>query len=619
MKGDLMHEKKIGSIALFAVASGTMISSGIFILPGLAYAQVGPFAGVVYLIAGIAAFLASLALVELSTAMPKAGGDYFYITRSMGPAIGTVMGLLSWVALMLKTAFAIFGIAELLFIFFGFPVIYSALSLTLLFLGLNLLGTSEAISFEVILVFILLTIMGLYVGFGITGMDLSLFNERALEGTFLDGFRSLFATAAFVFVSYGGLLNVTTMSEEVKNPGKAIPRAMNAAVILITLLYVAMVLITTGLLPPDIFSGSLTPIADGADTILGGPGRIMIVIASTLAFVTTGNAGLMSASRYPLAMARDGLIPERIGKVSKKGTPIPALMLTAVGVGVAVLMPLEALVKLASTVVLLTYIAINISVIMLRESGMKNYRPIYRIPGYPYVPVVALMLMFFFLTELGITSIEILILITGAGLLLYLLYGRKQAKYEFAALHVISRIINSQMYEVGLEDELREIIRTRDSIAMDITDKLLKDALLVEIDHPESLTGVFQMTASKLAPLTGLSTEKVAEALMEREKQFSTALNDFVSIPHIILPDQEKIRLTLVRIKEGVAFSSVHKSIKAMIIILGSEDKREEHLELLAGLSHLIQYEGFEQLWMETKDLESLKEQLILLDRKRVD
>ena len=383
-------KRNIGWIALFAIASGTMISSGIFILPGLAYGRTGSYVPLVYLLAGFVALLASLALIELATAMPRAGGDYFYITRSMGPGVGTIMGLLSWLALMLKTAFAVFGLAELVFVLTGFPLRPVALIITALFLLINLSGTSEAVGLEVLLVFFLLIIMTAFTLFGLGFLDSPNLWVGFPGGrlSLADSTRRITAGAAYVFVSFGGLLNVSTMAEEVKEPGKSIPRAILVSVLIVSLLYFLMVLITTALLPPEDFSGSLTPISDAATRMVGSWGGYLVIAASALAFATTGNAGMMSASRYPLAMARDGLMPESLGHTTKKQVPTRALLLTAVTISVAVLIPLDALVQLASTVVLISYMAINAAVIILRESGMRNYKPLYSLPGYPFIPLV---------------------------------------------------------------------------------------------------------------------------------------------------------------------------------------------------------------------------------------
>ena len=616
------HEKKIGSVALFALASGTMISSGIFILPGLAYAKIGPIVFLCYLLAGGVAFLSSLSLIELATAMPKAGGDYFYITRTLGPGVGTVMGLLSWLALMLKTAFAVVGLAELGFLFFGIPLQFTAIGLTLFFVLLNLAGTGEAITLEVLLVFILLGIMILYVILGVGNWNKELFltpSEKLISRkSGFDRMRLFFSSSAFVFVSFGGLLNVTTMAEEVKNPGKSIPRAMLLSVIIITLLYGTMVLITTGILPEEEFSGSLTPIADSAFLIAGRTGQIIIVIASALAFITTGNAGIMAASRYPLALARDHLLPESISRCSRKGTPVTAILLTGAGIMIAVLLPLESLVKAASTVILITYIATNLSMIILRESRVRNYQPLYRITRYPLIPVLALMLMGYFLIEMGISSLEILLLFGSTGLLLYLLYGRKKSNYEYAALHLIRNILNNKFQKEGLEDELRDIIRNRDNLAQDLTDNLLKNALVLDVKHKETVHGIFQIAGSLLASETGLTSEELSVLLERREQEVSTALNNFISVPHILLPHTEKIWLCLIRCREGLFFDEDHQNIRAVVILIGSDKRDRDHLKILSGLVHIFRHQDFEHLWLKEETMEKLRDNLILMDRKRI-
>ncbi len=627
----------IGTTALFAIASGTMISSGIFILPGLAFSRIGPAVSLSYLLAGIVALLSSLALIELATAMPKAGGDYFYITRSMGPAVGTIMGLLSWLALMLKTAFAVFGLAELGLVFFGLPPRLTALVLTGLFLLINLLGTGEAVTLEIILVFALLVIMAGFIVVGSANWNLEHFDRgiwlpalagggaeqsaSVQEGGFAGSMawmRSLFSNAAFVFVSFGGLLNVTTLAEEVRSPGKVIPRAMLLSVIIITVLYVAMVLTTTAVLPPGIFAGSLTPIADSAGILLGNAGAIIIAVASAMAFVTTGNAGILAASRYPLAMARDHLLPPGIAKTSGRDIPVGALLLTGAGIAIAVLIPLESLVKLASTVILLSYMAINVALIILRESPIRNYRPQFRIPGYPLTPVLSLVLMSYFLVELGISSLEALLLFAGVGLLMYLSYGKQRSQYEFAALHLLKRIVDRQLQDDRLESELRDILRTRNDLANDLADSLLEKAMMLDIDHPETLHGAFQAAGSALAPYTGIPSETLTSMLEEREASMSTALSEFVSIPHVLIPGDKDIHVFLLRCRKGMFFDENHKNIRAMIGIIGNQERSDDHLKILSGLVHIIRHEDFEKIWMESEDMPTLRDRLLLLDRKRI-
>ena len=106
--------KKLGLFDVFCIAAGAMISSGLFVLPGLAHAQAGPAVVFSYFLAGVLATTGMLSVAEIITAMPKAGGDYFFIMRTMGPAAGAVAGLLSWFSLSLKASFALVGMSAFL-------------------------------------------------------------------------------------------------------------------------------------------------------------------------------------------------------------------------------------------------------------------------------------------------------------------------------------------------------------------------------------------------------------------------------------------------------------------------------------------------------------------------
>jgi len=156
-------KKELSFLDVFCISTGAMISSGIFILPGLAYANSGPLVFVSYFLTGVLALVGALSVIELSTAMPKAGGDYYFVNRSLGPLFGTILGLFSWAAISLKSAFAIFGMAEIIFLLTGAPLIITALILCIIFVGINIYGMQEAALLEVILVLGLLILLFFYV------------------------------------------------------------------------------------------------------------------------------------------------------------------------------------------------------------------------------------------------------------------------------------------------------------------------------------------------------------------------------------------------------------------------------------------------------------------------
>ncbi|MDG6219807.1 MAG: amino acid permease, partial [Candidatus Thermoplasmatota archaeon] len=149
-------KKELGLFEVFSIASGAMISSGLFVLPGIAYAQTGSSVVISYAIGSFIMIPALLSMSELATAMPKAGGDYFFIDRSMGPAAGTIGGLSSWFALIAKTAFALIGIGAFVQLFnpglSEFNLKLVAVLFCLIFTFINYYGVKHAGKTQVYLV-----------------------------------------------------------------------------------------------------------------------------------------------------------------------------------------------------------------------------------------------------------------------------------------------------------------------------------------------------------------------------------------------------------------------------------------------------------------------------------
>jgi len=429
--------KRLGFWDVFCFSAGAMISSGIFILPGLAYRQSGPMVFLSYLLAGFLASLGTLSIIELTTAMPKAGGDYYFITRSLGPLAGTMSSIMSWMALCLKSAFAIFGISEILYLFLGIPIMVSAFFVCCFFVFLNIYGVKESAKFEVLLVMGLLGILILLVIGGAGKMSLSHFRPA-----FPSGINPVLITAGFVFISFGGLLNIATIAEEVKNPSKNIPRGMLFSVVTVSLLYAVMLIVTVGIIPGDLLSESLTPIADAGYGVFGKPGYFIITIAALLAFITTANAGILSASRYPLALSHDRLVPDFIGRLTRSGgTPFVSIAITGVIIYLSLWLDLDVLVKLGSVVILTLYVLSNAAVILLREGKVRNYQPTFRMPFYPWLNIVCMLFMALLLFDLGLVAVEISLALVSVAMCVYIFYGRKRHNIEYALMHVVERII----------------------------------------------------------------------------------------------------------------------------------------------------------------------------------
>ena len=165
-------KKGLGLLDVFCIASGAMISSGLFILPGIASGKVGPALFLSYILASFIAVPTVFSKAELVTAMPRAGGDYFYISRSMGSVAGVIGGLSSWFSLSLKASFALIGMAAYVELIAPFGIKAVALGLCLVFIMLNLIGVKQAARTQVILVLGLLAALLFYIFFGFGSIHL---------------------------------------------------------------------------------------------------------------------------------------------------------------------------------------------------------------------------------------------------------------------------------------------------------------------------------------------------------------------------------------------------------------------------------------------------------------
>jgi amino acid transporter len=156
-------KKDLTSIDVYAISTGAMISSGLFILPGLIYAKVGPSVILVYIFAGIFALPTLFSKIELATAMPKAGGDYFFIERSMGSIAGTIGGFSSLFSLSFKSAFALIGIGEFAVLInpdiSNLDIKLIAASFCIIFTIINLISVKHTGKTQIMLVFSLIFLL----------------------------------------------------------------------------------------------------------------------------------------------------------------------------------------------------------------------------------------------------------------------------------------------------------------------------------------------------------------------------------------------------------------------------------------------------------------------------
>jgi amino acid transporter len=431
-------ERDLGLGSVVAISIGAMVGSGIFILPALAVGIAGPAVVLAYLLAGVLVLPAALSKAEMATAMPESGGSYVYIERGMGPLLGTVAGLGTWFSLSFKGALALVGGVPYILLLVSVPtawILPLTLGLAAALVLVNLFGAKLTGRLQVAIVAVMLVAMGWFVAGG--AADVSRAN---FAGFFAEGPGGLIAATGLVFVSYAGVTKVASVAEEIENPDRNIPLGILGSLVFTTLLYVLIVAVMVGVADLSTIGETLTPMADVAAVTLGPVGVVAIVVAAVLALVSTANAGILSSSRYPFAMARDRLVPTRLGAVHDGlGTPATAIALTGVVLLVLIaFVPIMDIAKLASAFQILVFVLVNAAVVAFRE-GHAEYEPSFRAPLYPWMQAFGVVTGLALLTQMGAVPLAGAVVIVAVGLAWYLAYARDRVEREGVAVETVRR------------------------------------------------------------------------------------------------------------------------------------------------------------------------------------
>ena len=434
-------ERSLGLPAVIAISIGGMLGTGIFVLPGIAATKTGASLWLAYLIAAICILPAAYSKSELATAMPSSGGTYVYIERAFGPLFGTISGIGLWLALVLKSAFALVGIGAYVLVVLGMDSALVTKTVALVFLAavflLNIVGAKKAGSFQSYAVLVALLVLSALFFFGLQATDQTTPFFAKLQNDIVEagGRMDLIFTIAFVYLSYSGVTKVAAIAEEIKNPSKNLPLGMILSLLIITVVYVAISFVLTANVGLQDLNNNYSPIYTLA-TDLSGPGYEInginvlgasIATIAVLTLVSTVNAGILASSRFPFAMSRDGLLPEFMSHVHKRFlTPANTIAITCAAVAAVVLfLDVFEIAKLASAFKVMMFVSANLAVIVLRETSAQWYQPKYMSPLYPYVQIFGILSGLFFLWFLGATPLLSILGIFLLGTIIYYSYGKE--------------------------------------------------------------------------------------------------------------------------------------------------------------------------------------------------
>ncbi|MCY8491075.1 amino acid permease [Bacillus atrophaeus] len=435
--------RSLSAFDLVLLGIGCVIGTGIFVITGtVAATGAGPALILSFILAGLACALAAFCYAEFSSSIPVSGSVYTYSYATLGELLAFLIG---W-DLMLEYVIALAAVATGWSSYFqsllaGFHLhIPAALTgapgsspgavfnlpaavIILIITAIVGRGVKESTRFNNVIVLMKIAIILLFiiVGIGYVKPDnWSPFMPFGING--------VIASAATVFFAYLGFDAVSNASEEVKNPQKNMPIGIIGALAICTILYIAVSLVLTGMMPytqlnvGDPVSFALKFV--GQDQLAG-----IISVGAIVGITTVMLALLYAQVRLTFAMSRDGLLPALFAKVHPTfKTPFQNTWLTGiVAVGIAGFINLGTLAHLVNMGTLAAFTVISIAVIVLRKKH-PDVTASFRVPFVPVVPIISAGLCLYLASSLpGVTWLSFVIWI-AVGAVVYFLYSKKHSQ-----------------------------------------------------------------------------------------------------------------------------------------------------------------------------------------------
>ena len=438
MSADEELAKDLGPLAALTIGVGTMIGAGIFVLPGPSVARLGPLASLAFVIGGVLALLTALSASELGTAMPVSGGAYYYINQGLGPLFGSIAGWGNWLGLAFASAFYMFGFGTYVYSFITVPGVQLGplflepaqvigLFGAAFFILINYVGAKETGRLQNIIVITLIGILGVFTLFGLLNADMATLRPIAPFG-----WTPVLPVTGIIFVSYLGFVQITSVAEEIQEPGKNLPRAVIGSVVIVTVMYAFILLAVLAAVETEVVAGNETAVVDVARMLIGPVGAAGLLIGGLLATASSANASILASSRINFAMGRDKLLTPKINEIHPRfSTPYRAIAITG-GLILVFLMfgNLELLATAGSVLHLIVYGLLNIALIVFREADPANYDPDFEVPLYPVVPILGAVFSFMLIAFIEPFVILLSGLLVGLSILWYLGYSRSQVEQE---------------------------------------------------------------------------------------------------------------------------------------------------------------------------------------------
>ncbi len=383
-----------------AALIGNTIGMGILRTPGeiASHVHSAPVFLLVWILGALYALLGALSLAELGAMRPRSGGLYPLVRDALGPFAGFVAGWTDWIGTAGSTA----AVAIVLGEYVG-PLIpasqgHTTITSSIVVIGFALLqwrgirvgNIAQLITSSLKGVALIALAVAALVLVVPAGLEVSAATPAPMVPARLALFAAVIVALQSAIYTYDGWTGPLYFGDEIRNPGREIPRSMIGGVILVLLIYLALNLAFLRVVGIDAMAGDPFVAATMANRLFGPGGDTVLRILTVVSLFASVNALLLMGSRVPYAMSRDRQLPPLWQRVNPGGTPLPSLLATT---AVALIFTLsgtfDTVLALLAFFFVANYVLAFTALFVKRRREPNAPRP-FRVPGYPLVPALAL-------------------------------------------------------------------------------------------------------------------------------------------------------------------------------------------------------------------------------------
>jgi len=443
--------RSLGWPHLVALGVGAIVGTGILTLIGVGADRAGPAVIVSFVVAGLICACAALAYAEMATMIPASGSAYTYSYVVIGELVAWIIG---W-SLILEYSLVVSAVAvgwsgyatPLLHGALSFPLQWArgpelggivnlpAMFIIFVVAGLLILGTRESATVNALLVIVKIVALVVFVT-----VALPYFDPANLEPFMPYGFaksmsgdgveRGVMAAAAIIFFAFYGFDAIATAAEEAKDPGRDLAIGIVGSMIACVIIYMAVAVAAVGALHFTRFANTPEPLALILRTLGQGGAATYLAASAVIALPTVLLAFLYGQSRIFFVMARDGLLPIALAKVSRRGTPVRITSITALLVAViAGMLPIDEIAALANAGTLAAFIAVASCMLIMRVRAPSEAR-LFRTPAAWPVGIIAIVGCLYLFASLPQKTQRYFLAWNAIGLVVYGLYGSKRSRLD---------------------------------------------------------------------------------------------------------------------------------------------------------------------------------------------